>query len=162
MICYLRYYNCYFILFFKKLIIFGQKGKLIDGAPQKFELQSMRIFHFWAFWFHFLSLPLVPLQHWKFHCKCDLIERGRAREKCVDVKGTKPDTFGNTDAAVASSSTKKEPDTQEIDIQTACPWLPLCKCVLRLKPHPHKPKTITFWDKLAHFSGKISPEKLAG
>ena len=33
---------------------------------------------------------------------------------------------------------------------------------LSLRPHPHEPKTITFWDKLAHFSGKISPEKLAG
>ena len=31
-----------------------------------------------------------------------------------------------------------------------------------LRPHPHEPKTMTFWDKLAHFSGKISPEKLAG
>ena len=32
----------------------------------------------------------------------------------------------------------------------------------QVRPHPHEPKTITFWDKLAHFSGKISPEKLAG
>ena len=31
-----------------------------------------------------------------------------------------------------------------------------------LRPQPHEPKTITFWDKLTHFSGKISPEKLAG
>ena len=31
-----------------------------------------------------------------------------------------------------------------------------------VRPHPHEPKTITFWDKLAHFSGKTSPEKLAG
>ena len=30
-----------------------------------------------------------------------------------------------------------------------------------VRPHPHEPKTITFWDKLGHFSGKISPEKLA-
>ena len=30
-----------------------------------------------------------------------------------------------------------------------------------VRPHPHEPKMITFWDKLAHFSGKISPEKLA-
>ena len=33
---------------------------------------------------------------------------------------------------------------------------------LLLRPHPHEPKTITFWDELAHFLGKISPEKLAG
>ena len=32
---------------------------------------------------------------------------------------------------------------------------------VRIRPHPHEPKTITFWDKLAHFSGKISTEKLA-
>ena len=29
----------------------------------------------------------------------------------------------------------------------------------QLRPHPHESKTITFWDELAHFSGKISPEK---